>query len=136
MDKILSVKFWMKKKHIILIAGILCIILAFVLGDMQIQTSVFSSQASTKSIVHQLDHIQNISGNFFRSPGESLEKELADFNSTQNTLDLRTYEFTHKDFKNSLKNLSENDVNIRIIIEDKKYQQFQNTLKNLVNEFS
>jgi len=49
---------------------------------------------------------------------------------------LWTYEFTHKDFKTALKKLAENDVNIRIIVEDKKYQQYKNTLKNLISEFS
>ncbi len=126
----------MKKKYIIWILVIICVIVAFVLGDIKIQTSIFSSKSTTKTITKQLENIQNITGIYFRSPGESLEKELADFNWTQNTLDLRTYEFTHKDFKNTLKNLAENDVNIRIIVEDNKYKQFQNTLKVLGQDFS
>ena len=63
-------------------------------------------------------------------------RELSAFNSTKNTIDLRTYEFTQKDFKTTLKKLAENSVNIRIIVEDKKFQQFQNTLKVLIQEFS
>lgn len=126
----------MKKKYIIWVFVIICVIIAFVLGDIEIQTSIFSSQSTTKNITKQLENIQNITGVFFRSPGESLEKELTDFSSTQKTLDLRTYEFTHKDFKNTIKNLAENNVNIRIIIEDNKYQQFQNTLKVLGQDFS
>jgi acetolactate synthase small subunit len=126
----------MKKKYIIWVFVIICVIIAFVLGDIEIQTSIFSSQSTTKNITKQLENIQNVTGIYFRSPGESLEKELADFNSTQNTLDLRTYEFTHKDFKNTLKNLAENDVNIRIVVEDNKYKQFQNTLRVLSQDFS
>ncbi|MEI6117903.1 MAG: hypothetical protein WCP92_01255 [bacterium] len=51
-------------------------------------------------------------------------------------MDLRTYEFTQKDFKTTLKKLAVSGVNIRIIVEDKKFQQFQNTLKVLSQEFS
>lgn len=113
------------------------LIVGFLVGDVQLQFGgVSSSPPSAKVIMRQLEDIQNISGSFFRSPGESLEKELAEFTSTQNTLDLRTYEFTHKDFKTALKNLAQNDVNVRIIVEDNKYQQFQNTLKVLIQEFS
>ena len=117
---------------------IIFLVLAFFWGDIQIQTNIFSSKtkSNTKSITTQLTKLQNITGMFFRSPGESLKKELSEFNSTKNTLDLRTYDFTHKDFKNTIKNLAQNDVNIRIIVEDNKYQQFQNTLKVLTQDFS
>ncbi len=84
-----------------------------------------------------MDNLQIITGIYFRSPGEkSLEKELTVFQNTTTSLDFRTYEFTHKDFKSTLKKVAENDVNIRIIIEDKKYKQYANTLKELVRYFS
>lgn len=126
----------MKKNVLVWIVAICLLIMWFVLGDVHIQVWTYSPQASTKSIVKQLENLQNISWSFFRSPGESLPKELAAFTSTQKNLDLRTYEFTHKSFKTAIQNLAKNDVNIRIIVEDKKYQQFQNTLKVLSQEFS
>lgn len=112
------------------------IILGIVLGDVQIQRGTTSLQASKKSIHTQLSKLQNISWSFFRSPGESLDKELASFSSSKQTVDLRTYEFTHKQFKSTLENLAKNGVKIRIIVEDKKYQQYQNTLKVLSQYFS
>lgn len=126
----------MKKKLIGLGLGILIVTLGLVFGDIQIQTGFDSPQASNKAISMQLTRLQNISWSFFRSPGESLTKELANFTATKQNLDIRTYEFTHKDFKNALKNLAEKGVNIRIIVEDKKFQQFQNTLKVLSQYFS
>jgi phosphatidylserine/phosphatidylglycerophosphate/cardiolipin synthase-like enzyme len=65
-----------------------------------------------------------------------LGKELTSFASAQQNLDLRTYDFTHKQFKATIEKLAQNDVNIRIIVEDNKYQQFQNTLKVLRQYFS
>lgn len=103
---------------------------------MKIEFADFSSQASTKAVIKQLGELQNIQGKYFRSPGESLEKELQAFSSTKHNVDLWTYEFTQKDFKSVLKTLASNGVNIRIIVEDNKFQQFQNTLKELMKYFS
>ena len=126
----------MKKKYIIWIGIVAIFIIWGIFGDIELQLGTYSPQASQKSITKQLANLQNISGDFFRSPGESLSKEVSEFNSTQNTLNLRTYEFTHPEFKSTLKNLAQNDVNVRIIVEDNKYQQFQNTLKVLIQDFS
>ena len=65
-----------------------------------------------------------------------MSKELTSFASTQHNLDLRTYDFTHKQFKTTLEKLAQHDVHIRIIVEDNKFQQFQNTLKVLRQYFS
>jgi len=126
----------MKKKYIGWGIGIWLLIIWLVLGDVQIQLGTYSQQASTKTVIKQLGNLQNISWSFFRSPGESLAKELANFNATKQNLDLRTYEFTQKDFKTTLKKLAENKVNIRIIVENNKYKQYQNTLKELIRYFS
>ncbi len=126
----------MKKKWIVRTAITTIFVVWRLFGDIQLQLGTYSPQASTKAITKKLDDLQNISGSFFRSPGESLSRELTTFATTKNNLDLRTYEFTHPQFKSAVKNLAQNDVNIRIIVEDNKYQQFQNTLKVLIQEFS
>ena len=126
----------MKKNLIVWGLGIVILIIWLVLWDVQIQMGIASPQVSTKTIHTQLSKLQNINWSFFRSPGESLAKELASFWATQHTLDLRTYEFTQKDFKTTLKKLAASGVHIRIIIEDNKFQQFQNTLKVLSQYYS
>lgn len=112
------------------------LVIGYSLGDVKIQWGSYSSYVSTRTITTQLSKLQDIKGTFFRSPGESLGKELGAFNDSKITLDLRTYEFTQKDFKSALKKLAASGVNIRIIVEDRKYQQFQNTLKELQKYFS
>lgn len=126
----------MKKKWIVGGALVAIAIIGLLFGDIQIQLGVYSPQASAKSITNQLANLQNISWVFYRSPGESLDKELQYFAAAQQYLDLWTYEFTHKDFKTTLKNLASQGVDIRIIVEDNKYQQYQNTLKILGQDFS
>ncbi len=66
--------------------------------------------------------------NYLKSYESSLENS--------STIDLQTYEFTEKHLKSKLKNLAEQGVNIRIMIENKKYQQFKNTYKDLQSYFS
>ena len=51
-------------------------------------------------------------------------------------IQLQTYEFTEKHLKSKLKKLAENGVKIQIMIENKKYQQFKNSYKELQNYFS
>ncbi len=128
----------MKKKYLWRLAVIVLIIVGFLLGDVKIELGTYSPQAKikTKTVAKQLENLQNIQGSFFRSPGESLDKELTTFKNAKRSLDLRTYEFTQKDFKSALKKLAENDVNIRIIVENNKYKQYQNTLKELSQYFS
>ncbi len=126
----------MKKKYFWRIVAIIILIIGFLLGDVQLQFGAASSQPSPKTIVRYMKDIQNITGDFFRSPGESLSKELSAFQKTTTSLDLWTYEFTQKDVKYVLKNLLSSGVNIRIIVENNKYKQFQNTLKELQKYFS
>ncbi|EKD24956.1 MAG: phospholipase D/transphosphatidylase [uncultured bacterium (gcode 4)] len=126
----------MKKKLLGRGVFVIIVIIGLALWDVQIQFGTYSPQASAKSIHIQLTRFQDISWSFFRSPGESLDKELSSFWTTQQNLDLRTYEFTQKEFKPLLKTLAQKDINIRIIVEDKKFQQFQNTLKVLSQYYS
>lgn len=126
----------MKKKYITWILVILLFTLWYFFGGVEIKLNTSSPQISKKTIATEIKNIQDISWSFFRSPGESLAKELESFNSAQHTLDIWTYEFTQKDFKTTIKKIAEKGVNIRIIVEDKKFQQFQNTLKVLSQDFS
>jgi predicted transcriptional regulator len=58
------------------------------------------------------------------------------FGKAKTTLYLQTYEFTEKRIRALFKQLLENDVDIKLIMEDKKYQQFKNTFKEIQNLFS
>ncbi len=126
----------MKKRYIWRGIVIIILILWFFFGDVQFVFPSIGAQTSPKTIVKQLECIKNITGEFFRSPGESFKKEFTLFNTTTTSLDLRTYEFTHKDFKSALKKMASSDVDIRIIVENNKYKQYQNTLKELQKYFS
>jgi cardiolipin synthase A/B len=82
-----------------------------------------------------LSQIQNITGKIFVSPTD-IGFILDIFGKAKTTLYLQTYEFTEKRIRALFKQLLENGVDIKLIMEDKKYQQFKNTFKEIQNLFS
>ncbi len=82
-----------------------------------------------------LSKIENIPGKLFISPTD-INFILQIFWGAKNILYLQTYEFTEKRIRALFKNLLEKNVNIKLIMEDKKYQQFKNTFKEIQNLFS
>ncbi|MDD3262995.1 MAG: phospholipase D-like domain-containing protein [Candidatus Absconditabacteria bacterium] len=79
--------------------------------------------------------IQNITGKIFVSPTD-IGFILDIFGKAKTNLYLQTYEFTEKRIRALFKQLLENNVNIKLIMEDKKYQQFKNTFKEIQSLFS
>lgn len=79
--------------------------------------------------------VQNITGQMFVSPTD-IGFILDIFGKAKTSLYLQTYEFTEKRIRALFKQLLENGVDIKLIMEDKKYQQFKNTFKEIQNLFS
>ena len=81
--------------------------------------------------------MQNVSGIFLQGPQESLYQMYQDFLSqTSENLQLETYEFTSPFFKDQFKYLLHQGKKIQVIIEDQKYQQYSNPIKQLESDFS
>lgn len=126
----------MKKKRIV---GILCLwvlLIWSILGDIKIQLGDKYTQFPKHTVTQNLENISHITGIFFRSPGDSLATELQYFNKSTNIIDLRTYECTQKDFISLFQKLANSWVQVRIIVENNKFKQYQNTLKVLQQKFS
>lgn len=83
----------------------------------------------------ELSQIQDITWTLFYSPTD-INFILDIFGKAKNNLYLQTYEFTEKRIKSLFEKLLKNNVNIKLIMEDKKYQQFKNTFKEIQNLFS
>jgi len=56
--------------------------------------------------------------------------------STQKGLKIQVYEFTEKAIRELVKKLARKGTDIKIIIEDKKFQQYRNTYKDLLELFT
>lgn len=126
----------MKKLLIALIAALLALLLSpgveFRFGGEEkwAEKSDFSLSSDW------LEHVENVTGTIVQMPNPDYLKNYESSLENSPTIKLQTYEFTEKHLKSKLKNLAENGVKIQIMIENKKYQQFKNTYKELQNYFS
>lgn len=93
------------------------------------------AKPETFSPTENFSQIQNVTWKLFISPTDT-HFILDIFGSAKNNLSLETYEFTEKRIRSLFKQLLEKNVNIKLIMEDKKYQQFKNTFKEIQNLFS
>ncbi len=126
----------MNNKQKIVFLWMLSILGLIILGNI---LGVISFEQKWKSDIFNpittLSWIENISGTFSSAPG-NIKSILWFFQQAKTGISLEIYEFTEKDFKQAVKELLEKNVNIKLIMEDKKYQQFKNTFKDIQNSFS
>jgi hypothetical protein len=86
-------------------------------------------------ISRDLSWIQNITWEIYTTPW-NFQPYYDSLTSTQSLLKIQVYEFTEKRIRNLIINLLKKWVDVKIIIEDKKFQQYRNTYKDLLNIFT
>lgn len=79
---------------------------------------------------------EQITGQIFISPNPELLEIYQESLAQSQKIQIQTYEFTQKDLKTQLKSLAQFGNPIHILIENQKFQQFQNTFKILTEEFA
>ena len=83
------------------------------------------------------DDLKVISWTIFHWPSDELYTQYGKFlDSTDEYLKLETYDFTNNFFKTRFHTISNRWVPIQIILENNKYQQYQNTRKQVEEYFS
>ena len=83
------------------------------------------------------DNLKVISWTLFQWPSNELYNQYGKFlDSTNGHLKLRTYDFTNNFFKTRFQNLSNHWTQVQIILENNKYQQYQNGFRQLQEYFS
>lgn len=80
--------------------------------------------------------IESITGKIIQMPNPKFIDSYMDSLSWTSTINIQTYELTEKNIKKHLKKLAEAGTQIRIMIENQKYQQYQNTFKQLQKEYA
>jgi len=83
-----------------------------------------------------VEQIQNVAGDLWISSYGTEEKLRGLMQSTDDLLYIQTYDFTHKDFRSLMKSLWLDWTNVRIMQENKKYQQYADTYKQVVDFFA
>lgn len=83
-----------------------------------------------------LQSLENITGELYYSSPELLDMFSESIKNTNKKLFIQTYEFTEKRLKKLFHEILQKWVAVKIIMENKKYQQYEDTFRNILNEFS
>lgn len=89
-----------------------------------------------KTYISSLTWIQDIKGQIFITPFGSLDRFSSEVSKTKKILYIQTYDFTEKRLKKLFQELLNKWVEIKLIMENKKYQQFVDTFKQVQQFFS
>lgn len=126
----LFVQIWFGIFAIIIGAGIYFGNITFTFGSSS------APSYSPKTIIKNLSGVKNITGTLFITPFGSYEKLANILSQTHKSLKLQTYDFTEKRIKKLFSQLLASGTHIQLIMENKKFQQYQNTFKQVQNYFS
>ena len=81
--------------------------------------------------------LQSISGEMLKGPSfDTYQKYQTFLSAPTSSLKFQTYEYPHQMFRDTFTSLLASWTPIQLIIEDQKYQQFSNPLRQLETEFS
>ena len=84
-----------------------------------------------------LENLKVVPWTIFQWPSNELYTQYGKFlDSTDKYLKLETYDFTNKFFKTRFHSLSNRWISIQTILENNKYQEYQNTFRQLQEYFS
>lgn len=83
-----------------------------------------------------VDQLEDVSGELWISPYGTEQKFFSLVGNTKDILYLQTYDFTHKKIRELLKKLALGWVDVRIMQENKKFQQYADTYQQVVDYFS
>jgi len=133
----LFVKFWIKEfsiQKLILVIAIIIFIIGIFTGDIILKLP--NKYISYTNIKTDLENIENVTWELYYSPDNSRLSFYESISNINKSLKIQTYEFTKKELKYKFRELLEKWVDIKLIMEDYKYQQFQNTWKQIKEYFS
>lgn len=119
---------------------ILALAIAFLTKDLTINfnTDLFNfwKNISAEQISEKFANLENVTWNLYYSPINSWNAFSKSLSNADDTVKIQTYDFTKKEIKQIMKWLLDKWVIINLIMENKKYQQYQNTWQQIEEYFS
>lgn len=121
--------------------AVVCLVLLLVsIGfwqeSLQLSLGLWFSDAVSTDWNWSLDQLEDNSWELWISPYWTEENFLSFLLNTTDILYVQTYDFTHKKVRELLKKLALWWTDVRIMQEDKKYQQYADTYKQVVDFFA
>lgn len=115
--------------------GFIIFVILFLSACVQIKPWDWYYNNQNDETSRSLSGIQNITWELYITPW-NFQTYYDSLASTRSWLNIQVYEFTEKRIRELVKNLANKLTEIKIIIEDKKFQQYRNTYKDLINLFT
>jgi phosphatidylserine/phosphatidylglycerophosphate/cardiolipin synthase-like enzyme len=115
--------------------GILISLMLFLSACVQIKPWDGYYYGMNNEVTWSLSWVEDITWEIYITPW-NFQPYYDSLASTKSWLQIQVYEFTEKRIKNLIKNLLNKGTDVKIIIEDKKFQQYRNTYKDLINLFT
>ena len=127
------------EKFVLIVIVFACIV-AFFTKDLTItfNKDLFNwwRNISTEQISEKFANLENVTWNLYYSPVNSRNAFSKSLSSADDIVKIQTYEFTKNEIKQIVKWLLEKWVIVELIMENKKYQQYQNTRKQIEEYFT
>lgn len=127
-------------EEFVLIMLVIAIAIAFFTKDLAItfNKDFFNwwKNISAKQISEKFANLENVTWNLYYSPVNSRNAFSKSLSNADDTVKIQTYDFTKKEIKQIMKSLLEKWVIINLIMENKKYLQYQNTWQQIEEYFS
>lgn len=136
--KFLNMKNFTIEKFVLILIVLVCV-LAFFSKDLTISFGKIFSESdkiSYEQIAERFENLENITWILYYSPVNSRNAFEKSLSSADDIVKIQTYEYTKKEIKQIMKKLLEKWVIINLIMENQKYQQYQNTRKQVEEYFA
>ena len=118
----------------------LIVIIAFFTRDLSITFNEdlfnFWKNISAEQISEKFANLENVTWNLYYSPVNSWNAFSKSLSNADDTVKIQTYDFTKKEIKHIMKWLLKKWVIVNLIMENNKYQQYQNTWQQIEEYFS
>lgn len=127
-------------EEFVLIMLVIAIAVAFFTRDLTItfKKDLFNwwKNISAEQISEKFANLENVTWNLYYSPVNSRNAFSKSLSNADDTVKIQTYDFTKKEIKQIMKSLLEKWVIVNLIMENNKYQQYQNTWQQIEEYFS
>ena len=121
------------QKLILLLAVLIFLIATF---TWDISFNIQKDNNSIFDVEESFKKLENITWELLYSPDNAWLSFYENISNIDDSLKIQTYDFTNKTLKSEFKKLLDRWVDIKLIMENYKYQQFKNTRRDISNYFT
>jgi len=121
-------------QKLVLLLAVLIFLIAIFTWDISL--NIQKDNNSTFDVEESFEKLENVTWELLYSPDNAWLSFYENISNIDDSLKIQTYDFTNKTLKSEFKKLLDRWVDIKLIMENYKYQQFKNTRRDISNYFT